>query len=230
MRGDQVGNHGQHRDTAGLASPGPDRRAAGQRMERHNGRRLMYRHRVSYRAVGQSQQRPLQQPHHVAGIAGVVDGSPRPRSETDHRTVQACQPPQQRCGAWSGERVAQHGVEPARVRLLKGLADRPGRAAMSPARVGHQKEQGHPPRPAPGRALRRRPVGAKQLSHLTSRPGINQHHAFIVTMHRSAVVSLWDGPDCFPGRLRAARPTSAVAGARSRAPPQGSRDGPGLLL
>jgi hypothetical protein len=34
-------------------------------------------------------------------------------------------------------------------------------------------------------------------------------------MDRSAVVSLWDRPDCLLGRLRAAQPTSAVEGARS---------------
>jgi len=112
VRGNQVGDHGHHRELPGLAPAGPGRRAAGQRMERHDGRGLMRRHRVDHRAVGQRQQRALQQPHHAPGITAVVDGPPGPRRETGHRPVQAGYPPQQPRGAAPGQRVAQHGIEP----------------------------------------------------------------------------------------------------------------------
>ncbi len=72
--------------------------------------------------------------------------------------------------------VAQQGLEPARLRLLKCLADRPGRAAMPPARVSQQKQQGDPPRPDQGRAgrvFRRRPADGKRLSRATSRAGLD---------------------------------------------------------
>ena len=143
----------------------------------------------------------------------MVNGSPRPRSEADHRTVETRDPPEQPRGARPSERVAKHRVEPARVRLLKRLADRLRRAAMPPAGVSEEKKQRHPCCQYPSGSRRRRDACGKRLSHLGSRPRIDQHHEFIVTAHRSAVVSPEDRSDCLPGRLRAARPTSSGVGA-----------------
>ena len=122
---------------------------------------------------------------------------------------------------------------------LRGRADEPPRPTEArwitgPCRRVSHRSSGAAPGPAApsgsGPGAPSSPRERKRLSRLTRRPGIDQRHAFIVTMHRSAVVSLWAGPDCFPGRLRSARPTSAVEGARRRTESTGVPRCPKLWL
>jgi hypothetical protein len=71
--------------------------------------------------------------------------SPRPRGEPGHRTVQLGHPPEQPRRAPAGQRIAQHGIEPARVRLLQRLAHRSRRAALPAPVSASRKSSGTRP-------------------------------------------------------------------------------------